>query len=170
MKTISFEELGLVKIRIERELNGGKRHRITRHKYDVVNIEQVGERLKEVHDYKRFKRQQEIASLKENMLKVLFANGRCVKALKPEELSFFSTLPNGWCIVDMNEFYNVLKEQSSKLERSLWALVMNNINSNAMNPAIQVTNTKTTQALESLGIKAEGVDVDMVLKEFWKGE
>lgn len=104
MKTIALEELGLVKIRIERELNGGKRHRITRHKYDVVNIEQVGERLKEVHDYKRFKRQQEIVALKENMLKVLFANGRCVKALKPEELSFFSTLPDGWCIVDMNEY------------------------------------------------------------------
>lgn len=104
MKTIALEELGLVKIRIERELNGGKRHRITRHKYDVVNIEQVGERLKEVHDYKRFKRQQEIAALKENMLKVLFANGRCVKALKSEELSFFSTLPDGWCIVDMNEY------------------------------------------------------------------
>ena len=104
MKKIQLEELGLVKIRIERELNGGKRRRVRYHKYDVVNIEEVGEHLKELHDYKRSKRQQEIAALKENTLKVLFANGRCVKALKPEELSFFSVLPDGWCIVDMNEY------------------------------------------------------------------
>ena len=90
--------------------------------------------------------------------------------LPPTIGEVFTSISKSNRIVDMNEFYNVLKEQSSKLERSLWALVMNNINSNAMNPAIQVTNTKTTQALESLGIKAEGVDVDMVLKEFWKGE
>ena len=93
-----------------------------------------------------------------------------INPLPPTIGEVFTSISKSNRIVDMNEFYNVLKEQSSKLERSLWALVMNNINSNAMNPAIQVTNTKTTQALESLGIKAEGVDVEMVLKEFWKGE
>ena len=73
-------------------------------------------------------------------------------------------------IVTMEEFYNALRDNSSKLDGALWAILMNSINSNSINTKVKVVNELTKEALASLGAENTPINVKTVLSEFWKGE
>jgi thioester reductase-like protein len=73
-------------------------------------------------------------------------------------------------IVTMEEFYNVLRDNSSKLDGALWAILMNSINSNSINTKVKVVNELTKEVLASLGAENTPINVKTVLSEFWKGE
>ncbi len=73
-------------------------------------------------------------------------------------------------IVNMNDFYVALRDNSSKIDGALWAILLNSINSNSINTNVKVTNEQTTETLKMLGAETSPIDVKTVLREFWKGE
>jgi len=73
-------------------------------------------------------------------------------------------------IVNMNDFYVALRDNSSKIDGALWAILLNSINSNSINTNVKVINEQTTETLKMLGAETSPIDVKTVLREFWKGE
>ena len=73
-------------------------------------------------------------------------------------------------IVPTQEYYGILSDAWTNLDDTLWAVVADCVRSNATAGKIRVTNSQTTEALQAMGFRQEPVCVDMVLKEFWRGE
>jgi len=74
-------------------------------------------------------------------------------------------------IVRDSEFVNVFRDNCQKLDRELWALVMNHLHGlGTRKQEICVDNTATGKALIKAGYQQETTKINIVLKEFWKGE
>lgn len=90
-----FESLSFLKVKMERDANGGRRRRIHIKKYESISIEEVGERVKEVEELKFQKKQDRL----DQQVKAVFAHGRFIKFLDESEYKFFvKNLPTDWTL------------------------------------------------------------------------
>lgn len=90
-----FESLSILKIKMEREANGGRRRRIHIQKCESISIEEVGERVKEVEEFKFSLKQEKL----NKQVKAIFARGRFIKFLNASEYNFFANnLPTDWTL------------------------------------------------------------------------
>lgn len=103
-----FESLSILKIKMEREANGGRRRRIHSKKYESISIEEVGERVREVEELKFQKKQEQL----NQQVKAVFAHGRFIKFLDESEYKFFvRNLPTDWTLFNgtMRDFNKLNK-------------------------------------------------------------
>lgn len=90
-----FESLSILKIKMEREANGGRRRRIYRKQVESISIEEVGKRVKEVEEFKFSLKQEKL----NKQVKAVFARGRFIKFLNESEYEFFANnLPTDWTL------------------------------------------------------------------------
>lgn len=90
-----FESLSILKIKMEREANGGRRRRIYRKQIESISIEEVGKRVREVAEFKFSLKQEKL----NKQVKAIFARGRFIKFLNESEYDFFSrNLPTDWSL------------------------------------------------------------------------
>lgn len=90
-----FESLSFLKIKMEREANGGRRRRIYHKQVESISIEEVGKRVKEVEEFKFSLKQEKL----NKQVKAVFARGRFIKFLNESEYEFFANnLPTDWTL------------------------------------------------------------------------
>lgn len=90
-----FESLSFLKIKMEREANGGRRRRIHIKKCEIISVEEVGDHLQELSELKFQKKQEQL----NQQVKAVFAHGRFIKFLDESEYNFFSkNLPKDWTL------------------------------------------------------------------------
>ena len=90
-----FESLSFLKIKMEREANGGRRRRIHIQKRETISIEEIGKRVKEVEEFKFSLKQEKL----NKQVKAVFARGRFIKFLNESEYEFFANnLPTDWTL------------------------------------------------------------------------
>ena len=93
-----------------------------------------------------------------------------MNAVPPTLADVMLALNKDTSIIETQEYYGVLADKWMQLDDGLWAVVADTVRSNATSGKINITNHITTEALKRAGFQQEPVDVETVLKEFWRGE
>lgn len=106
---------------------------------------------------------------------VLLSNGKedvyhIMDPLPTTFLQIMKSLNADIQVVSMADFFGILKKKAPYVDRALCGVVVDSIRSNALSAQITVTCEKTTKALIEFGYYPSVVNVDMVLREFKKGE